>query len=1249
MSDQCPSSKKAGKPVLKPRTTPQELVGVSGNAGTMYWRSTDDLSDTPQYREHLEREFQEGASEISDETRRTFLKLMGAGIALAGAATIPGCRQPDHKILPYSRNVPEDVIIGKALFYATSMPLPGGGAEGLLVETHTGRPTKVEGNPLHSMSRGKSSVWAQSSVLDMYDPDRLKGVQRLTGKTGPAFNDGYSDRTWEDFAAWCKRDLPASDAKAGEGLAFIVDRKSSPTLDATRARIKTRWPEAVWVSHDPLENFAAVEGTRQAFGKPMREVLRLERANVIVSLDRDFLQLEPGSLATARGFAAKRRPLKPGDAMNRLYALEAHFTSTGACADHRFRLSPQQTSAAFLQVAKYVLSRRSTEAAAVVAGLDAIKPAADPAINNKNMQAIAEDLLLPENLGKSAIIVGPSQPAWVHALAAAVNGALGNIAKDGPIGYLPMGEDEASASNAALADLTKKLNDGQVQTVFVLGANPVYNAPADLNFAAAFAKAKNRIVHSVDVNETVAGATWRLNGTHYLEQWGDTQSVDGTIAPIQPMLAPLYFGKSDIETIAVILGDEKADGYTITRDAWKPLVKGDFERAWRRALHDGVLALPGAATADASKVNFGRVASGLSAAKLDAAPTSTALHVGFIGSLVSDGRFANNAWLNELPDAASKIVWDNAAYISPKTATELGLFQTAPTEKKQTGRVADLTISGKTMQIVVWALPGIPENTVVLPLGFGRRTVGLVGQGVGFDTFAVRSSGGLWAASGATLKPTSTGEQYYQLATTQNHWSMEGRALIREADKTAWDAVGADVDKRRDAYGRPVALKFGERIEGGEFNHMPAPLSIMLNPYDDIDGKNSKRADRPISEYPASFPKVPAFQSNPQWGMSIDLSACTGCNVCTIACQAENNIPVVGKIEVNKGREMHWIRIDRYFKSADGSDDFSDPSGMIFQPVACVHCENAPCETVCPVNATVHGPEGHNYMVYNRCIGTRYCANNCPYKVRRFNFFDYGVTKFNGGYIGQETLEGALPGFLAASEKTPHRLNPNLIPPRLRDKLDEISKLQKNPNVTVRSRGVMEKCTYCIQRTNEAKIELKIKGIRNNDQGVPDGYVQTACQQACPSNAIVFGDIRDTDAVYKLDDGTTRTGSLVHQMREHERTYALLGFLAVRPRTTYMVRVNNPNPSIRTPNDFPFGQHGSGPGFGGHGKESGHGEQGGPADQLKGASKTHSMLTPVQTLGPIEMQRHFIDPHRAGTEGYVMSLSVLNFISGARA
>ena len=1228
--DQCPSSKKQGKPVLKPRSTPHTLVGTSGQA---YWRGLDDMADTPEFREHLEREFPSGASELLEGSRRTFLKLMGAGIALAGVATIPGCRRPDHKILTYSKNVPEDIIPGKPLFYATSMPLPGGGAEGLLIETHEGRPTKVEGNPLHPMNRGKSSVWSQSSVLDMYDPDRLKEPQLFRAVTDTKkkarttdWNDGFVAATWDDFGAWSAAHF--ANLGDGAGLAFVVDRKTSPTLDAQRVAVATRWPKATWISYYALASTAQAEATKAAFGVPMREVPAYDKANVIVSLDRDFLQFEGSSLKASREFAAKRRPMTTKDAMNRLYCLETQFSSTGALADHRFRLTPQQITAAFVAIAKAVVAKapnKSTGFAPIAGALDTVAVPAGSGLDEKTITAIANDLIDAANLGKSLIVVGNSQPVWVHALALSLNSLLGNIGAT--LAYLPMSVDESSDGHGALVALATRMSDGSIDTLVTLGANPVYNAPADADFAKAFANVPNRITLAVDANETAYSSNWRLNGAHYLEAWGDTQAADGTVAAIQPMIAPLYGGKSDIETLAIVLGQPKVDGYEIVRAQWRSVIgEADFERQWRRALHDGVLASikPAPASPNIDMAKAGSAIESGKAWKFEA-PTTTALHAAFACTNMGDGRHNNNAWLNELPEAASKIVWDNAAYLSPKTAEALGLMQTAETEKKPSGCVAELVVNGKSMRIVCWAVPGVADNAVVLPLGYGRDIVGLVGQGTGFNTFAVRTSAGAWAAEKVTLKPVTDGDLRYHLATTQAHSSMEGRAIVRDADVQAWAEFGDKTKRDKDSYGRDQELKFAERLEGGEFNQMPAAISVMQNPYDNVHGQNSKRSDRPIDEYPASFPKVAPFKAHPQWGMSIDLSACTGCNVCTIACQAENNIPVVGKIETNKGREMHWIRIDRYFKGSDTND----PAGMVFQPVACVHCENAPCESVCPVNATVHGSEGHNYMVYNRCIGTRYCANNCPYKVRRFNFFDYGVTKFNGNYLGQETLESVLPGFLAASEKTPHRINPNLIPPRVRDKLDEISKLQKNPNVTIRSRGVMEKCTYCIQRTNEAKIELKIKGIRNNDQALPDGFVQTACQQACPTGAIVFGDISDTKTVYKQADGSSRTGSLVHQMREHNRTYLLLGFLATKPRTTYMARINNPNPALRAANMLPFGEHGHGVhGGDGHGTPSPQGTEG-----PRGAGGNHSDAI------------NFLNPSKVGRDGYVMSLSVL----GARA
>ena len=1213
--EQCPSSKKAGLPVKTPRKVLPEQIGTTG---MNYSRGLDDVADTPEFREFVEREFPAGASELLESERRTFLKLMGAGLALAGATTLPGCRRPDHKILPYSKSVPEDVIPGRPLFFATSMPLPGGGCEGLLVETHEGRPTKIEGNPLHPNNQGKSSAWAQASVLDMYDPDRLKEpVMLREGAVSPEVS-----VTWDDFVAWSGRHFAQFAGNGGEGLAFICDRVSSPSFQAQRAAVAAKWPKAMWACYDALENRSAAEGIALALGKPATELLSIDKAERIVSLDRDFLQHEAASLTSARQWAHTRRVLSVAkDAagqpvtttsagrMSRMYVAESMFTITGAAADHRLRLSPQQVSSMAVRLAKFVLLKTNANAA-LVAALDKINLPADPAVDAAEIESIGKDLIDPEFKGKSLLVAGASQPAWVHALCVAVNAAVGNIGKT--VSYVPTPAGLQGDGLADLAAVTKALIDGKINTVVTLNANPLFNAPAELRFNEAFFKAAHRITLSVDDNETVQASTWRLNGAHYLEAWGDCQSIDGTISPIQPMIAPLYGGRSAIETLAIILGQQQTAGYDIVRNTWKSVVKGDFERAWRRALHDGVLASERPAP-EAPAPAFPAIAQAVASATLAAAPSKDAMHLALIASPMHDGRFLNNAWLNELSEPASKIVWDNAAYLSPRTAKELGVTQTPATRKKPAGRMIDVTVDGRRLRVVAWALPGIPDNTVVIPMGYGRRRVGLVGTGVGFDAFAIRTTAARWSADKAAVAPNSDGETMYQISTTQGHWYMEGRALIREADTRHWAKFGEKFLTEPDTYGRDRKLSFAEQLEGSEAMHMPSNVPVMMHPYKDPEErKNSKWGGR-------QTPK-PAFEMKPQWGMSIDLSTCIGCNVCTVACQAENNIPVVGKVEVNKGREMHWIRVDRYFKfkkAKSPSDEYSvestsDPVGMIFQPVACVHCENAPCEVVCPVNATVHGPEGHNYMVYNRCIGTRYCANNCPYKVRRFNFFDYGVTKFNGDYFGREAIESVVPDFLASSPNSARKVNPNLIPPRVREKLDQISKMQKNPNVTVRSRGVMEKCSYCIQRTNEAKIELKIKGFRDNEGGIPDGFVQTACQQACPTNSIVFGDILDTDNQYTLSDGSKRTGSMVNYWRNHGRSYLLLGYLATAARTTYAARINNHNTELAEVPETPFGDH-----HPGSPDQSGHGG----SASLDG--------------------RPFVDPTKTGRDGYVMSLSVL--------
>jgi len=1153
MIDQCPSTNgkkdpSKAKPAHSDRA-PHSLVGAAGS-GRAYWRSLDDAADAPEFREWLEREFPAGASELSTSSRRTFMKIMGASVALAGAATLPGCRRPEHTIMPYSQRTPEDMIPGKSEYFATSFPLPGGGAEGILVESHEGRPTKIEGNPLHSINRGRSSVWAQATLLSLYDPDRLKDPVYAKLDETP--------RSWADFETWASLHFGEFDGDEGRGLWFVADKKQSPTRAAMAAAVLARWPKCGWISYDPLQSDEPVRGSAMALGRPMREIYSLDKANVIVALDRDFLHHEPMSLVYARQYAAGRRVLAKGDAMNRMYAVESALTITGGKADHRMRLAPSLIPAMIVALAREVLSRdgvkKSAPLSAALANVSTPQGLTFDAAQNTWIRALAKDLTDTKNIGRSALMPGASLPAPINALVHALNDALGNVGQT--VSYIPMNDDEASSSVQGMTDLAAALDAGAVKTLICLNTNPVYDAPAELGFAEKFKKAPVRVTLAVEENETVAGSTWQLPGAHSLESWGDTEAYDGTLAPIQPLIAPLYAGRSDIEVLAVILGEASWKSYDLVRRTWRERFTGDAEKGWRRALHDGVFPASASATATPAAPPAappagdvaGRVAQSLSALSLSTGPSNESLDVVFTVGHLADGRFANVAWIQEIPDPISKIVWDNVAYVSPATARRLELMQEKETAKKRGAVMVRVTIGGQSMAIAAWALPGVADNTVVLPLGYGRTVCGRVGEGVGFNTFQVRGSTSRRTASGAKIAHVADGPREYNISTTQQHGSMEGRALLREVDLAAWQAHADKPLHRKDTYGNEFELNFAEQL--GELAHMPAQISIYKNPF-----RESKGEPAPGSKY----------AKGPQWGMTIDLSTCIGCDVCTIACQAENNIPVVGKIEVNKGREMAWIRVDRYFvsdsdRAATDAAEAGDALSTSFQPVACVHCENAPCETVCPVNATVHGPEGINYMTYNRCIGTRYCANNCPYKVRRFNFFDYGVAKFNGDHKLKDVLPGGGPK------------NVNLIPPRLRDRLDEITKMQMNPNVTVRSRGVMEKCSYCIQRINEARVEVK---LRKDLPGIPDGFFQTACQQACPTGAIVFGDILDTQTSYEdpTFPGGKRTGSLVSNMRENPRSYMLLGFLNTRPRTTHLVSVLNPNPEIRVPVENPFGRH----------------------------------------------------------------------------
>ena len=1166
--DQCPSTK--GK--LPAKTGAAKLGTI---AGKKLWRSPEEYEGSAEFAEFVAREFPAGASEMLETNRRDFVKLMGAGLALAGAATIPGCRRPDYKIVPYTDSQPPEQVPGKPLYYATSMPLPGGGAEGLLVETHEGRPTKVEGNPLHPTNRGRSSIISQASVLNLYDPDRL-----LEPKV--KVNGAHKSATYDDFKLWCEKELFAKQGD-GKGLVFLVDKKTSPSRDAVREQVKARWPGATWLAYDPTESEGAIEGAKAAFGAAKHEALHFDKAKVVVSFDRDFTEGEPNALSNAREFAASRRVMKASDDMSRVYVVETAYSGLGSKADHRMALAPSRIGAFVVELAREIARQKP---GAIDPGIrSALDQASVPAgddINKEFVAALAEDLLASDHLGKSILVAGASQPAAVHALVHALNGALGNIGNT--VEYWGVDDDLASSSSRSIETLSRMMTAGQVETLVCLNVNPVYDAPPALDFAKRFANVKNTITMSVESTETAAASMWALNGAHYLESWGDTKAVDGTVAPIQPMIKPIYGGWSEIELLDFFAHakdhEYQPDGHEIVRKQWFS-EKSDSTTAdkfWRRALHDGVV--PGSATRPSgASVRAGTVADAIRKHTFAAAPTTGAMEAVFATTHVGDGRFANNGWLQELPHAASRVAWDNPVLISPKTARDLKLMPRGKndpekiyTVEEPTARMARAEVDGQSIDIAVWIMPGMPDNTMVFQLGYGREHAGRVGNGVGFNTYRLRKSPSTRSATGATLTRISGN---YPIASTQTHWSLEGRhSLVRQIDLAAWHKYGdAPIEPQKDEIYGVFTKRLNLAEQLGELSHTPPNVSAYENPLNE-----SREGPAPGSPY----------SKDPQWGMSIDLNSCTGCGVCTIACQSENNIPIVGKKEVAKGREMQWIRVDRYFVG----DSLDNPEQMMYQPVACVHCENAPCETVCPVNATVHDDRGLNLMVYNRCIGTRYCANNCPYKVRRFNFFDYGTAQFNGEYLGDDI--------------TPRVSNVNFIPPRLRKKVTQIAQMQRNPDVTVRSRGVMEKCTYCIQRINWARMETNLQDI----DGVPDGFFKTACQQACPSDSIVFGDLHDES-------------SKVREMRDNQRSYILLGYLNTRSRTTHMIDVRNPNPRLRTPVEDPFhhGGHGDHHDDHGHDGHNGDGHNGDGHDDHNGHA--------------------FIDPRKTTEPGYAMSLRVL--------
>ena len=1122
-ASQCPST------VGKQKPADRQALATEPVTGRAHWRSLDELSQTESFREFAQREFPALASELTGDSRRHFLKVMGASLALAGAATIPGCRRPDHKILPYT-SLPEDIIEGRPTFYASARTLPGGGAEGVLVETFSGRPTKIEGNPLHPGTLGSSSLRGQAAVLDLYDPDRLSTPSTRGGE-------GRVQATWAEFDRAAGAAMSAHDADRGAGLFFLVDKTTSPTRDRVRDEILERWPDASWLPYEAIDREHEIDGTTVAFGTPHRSRLLLDDAMVIVSLDADFLGGEESSVLAQRGFGAGRRVDHAGDEMNRLYSVETALSVTGMAADHRLGLKPSQVAACAAALAEAVLSRRGVSGALLQAL--AARDHGSAGVETAWVDAVAADLT--ENAPRAVVVAGASQPPAVHALAAVMNQALGAIGRT--IEYRPLTGDAAAKGSDSISTLARAVRAGRVRTLVCLDRNPLFDAPADLReeLLAAWASIPLTITHAVDATETGAASAWETNSAHWLESWGDVSDWDGTISAVQPMIKPLYSGRSTIELLSGLVSGGLADGYELVRTTWRAAGADGFDRTWRRALHDGLVA-GSAVPAPRPAARPERIAQAVS----EMTPAGGGMEAVFVADTrLWDGRHANNGWLQEIPDAVGKVAWDNPVLMSPATAEKLGLSGWLGRIGEQTAPVVRVTVGDRAVEAPVWRIPGMADDAVVMTVGGGRVVSGHVGTGPGADLYAVRTTRHHRTASGVRLEGVG---RTMALASTQDHGSMVGvegqapRPILREFDKQAFDKHGKKWSVYKGPYKRTREMNMAQKL--GTEGHAPVPETIY---------EPDQRHD---------------YSKGQQWGMSIDLNTCIGCSVCTIACQAENNIPIVGKAEVNKGREMHWIRVDRYFMG----DEAHGGIGAASMPVACVHCENAPCETVCPVNATVHSPDGLNVMAYNRCIGTRYCSNNCPYKVRRFNFFDYATKKMRS--------EGILEGVLS---------NENWIPPRLREDNPQVRQMANNPDVTVRERGVMEKCTYCIQRINEARIEHVRRGKKDR---VPDGALLTACQQACPTRAIVFGDINDET-------------SAVARERESTRTYGLLEYLNTAPRTTYQARLRNPNPVLRAPVEDPF-HHG-----GGHGDDTG-GEY---ADEHARRDPGHIMSLSVLSTG----------------------------------
>jgi molybdopterin-containing oxidoreductase family iron-sulfur binding subunit len=1060
--------------------------------GRRYWRSMGELEQREDFLKNLGREFPNGdelTEEERENSRRTFLKIMGASVGMMGLAS---CRRPTINILPFTKSV-EWVVPGKPLLYATAMPRAFG-ATPLVVTTHEGRPTHLSGNPLHPGVSGGLDAFAQSSILDLYDPDRSQKIL-IDGKKADA---AALDKALENLKK----------SAATDGLAILVGQERSPTADALRAEVLKKFPKAKLYSHEAISRDTQAAVNASLLGVGVQTVVNLDNAHRVLSLDCDFLGLEPVSDDSVAQFSKNRSADKPDEAeqMSRLYVLENRYTLTGAMADHRKALAASQLSAAAALLAAKIDPALAGSVAALAA-------TATPELQ-KWVETAAEDLLA--NKGKAVVLAGSRTDAAVQALAVAVNNALGAY---GPIIEAYKVEGNATGS---IKDLADAVAAGSVKTLIsVTAADVVYDAPASLNLAKSLKDKKVVLVHlGVRLNATARAANIHVPAAHYLEAWGDVVSQTGVYSIVQPMIQPLFGGFSEIELLLALVDKKKFaaeapkagavptddPAYVAVRESFAKAAGGASEEKWNFTLRDGFLkgsqAKPVAAT-----VNTSGVATFVSAAKPAPSLTATSPEIVLVpDSSVFDGRYINNGWLQEAPDPVTKLTWDNAALIGSATYKALGLVHGQGADEGLVQKIK-ITVGGNELVIPAIEAPGHVSNSITIPLGYGQDNPGNVGKGSGFNGYTLLSNPNEFVLTGAKVEVLS---DRYQLAITQEHNSMEGRSVYREGT--------TETLKENPTFAQTTGID----------SHIPPAMSFYKGQFGEKqDYSKTKEEDEGFD-----------YKTKHQWGMTIDLSKCIGCTACLLACQSENNIPIVGKDQVTKGRVMHWIRMDRYFATSevgvekrerDDVDVSATPeqlenAEMVHQPVACQQCESAPCETVCPVNATVHTDEGLNAMAYNRCIGTRYCANNCPYTARRFNWFDYNKRPLDELYWGP----------LSTPEKTGMR---------------EITKLQKNPNVTVRMRGVIEKCTYCVQRIESAKITQIQKQRDSKDFRVPTDSVKSACQQACPAGAIEFGDLANKD-------------SKVLKLKASNRNYDVLKYLNTRPRTSYLARIRNVNPKM---------------------------------------------------------------------------------------